>query len=80
MPDRIIRGDTYDIHYSGGRLADVYINGVPVECVPVRDYDFGTGKFGPDPTSAQIVKRVAAFLNPEDMPNYRELADFYRRA
>jgi len=71
--------DGYEIHYSGGRLADVYVNGVPVECVQVRDYDFATGEFGRTPSDAQIRSRVREFLSPDDMENYRELADFYNR-
>ncbi len=67
----------YVINYSGGRLADVEINGVAVECVQVRAYDFGTGEFGPEPTEDEIRASVAEFLNPDDMDNYRELARFY---
>ena len=80
MADKIIKTDQgYEIHYSGGRLADVVIDGIAVECIQVRDYDFRTGEFGRMPSDAQILKRVAAGLDPEDMPNYRELAQFYAR-
>jgi hypothetical protein len=68
----------YAINYDGGRLADVEIGGVAVECVQVRDYDFATGEFGAEPTRKQIRERVAELLDPEDMDNYRELARFYR--
>ncbi len=79
MQEKILEEMGYEIHYSGGRLADVVIEGVAVECVQVRDYDFGTGEFGKAPTNRQIRERVAKFLNPEDMGNYREMAEFYNR-
>lgn len=31
------------------------------------------------PSDKQIKAHVAAFLSPDDMPNYRELAQFYNR-
>ena len=80
MSDRIITTDQgYTISYAGGRLADVIIGGVAVECVQVRRYDFATGEFGPEPSDEEIRESVSEFLSPEDMPNYRELSDFYRR-
>ncbi len=74
---RISTTEGYVIDYSGGRLADVEINGVAVECVQVRAYDFASGTFGPEPTEDEIRAKVAEFLNPDDMDNYRELARFY---
>lgn len=69
----------YAIGYSGGRLADVLIDGVAVECVQVRAYDFATGKFGRTPSDDQIRRRVREFLSPDDMDNYRDMAQFYNR-
>jgi len=69
----------YQIRYSGGRLADVVIDGVVVECVQVRDYDFAGGTLGRMPTDEQIRRRVAQFLRPEDMDEYRAQAAFYNR-
>jgi hypothetical protein len=60
---RRVAGNGYEIHYEGGRLADVVIDGSPVECVQVRAYDFGTGKFGPEPTDSQIREKVREFLD-----------------
>jgi hypothetical protein len=80
MTEKLLSTDEgYSISYSGGRLADVIIDGIAVECVQVRDYNFATGKFGRMPSDAQIRARVRKFLNPSDMENYRELAAFYRR-
>lgn len=60
---RNISGNGYEIHYSGGRLADVVIDGSAVECVQVRDYDFATGQFTEEePTDSEIRYRVAAFI------------------
>ena len=59
----IIHCDEYDIDYSGGRLADVLVNGRPIECVEVRRYDFRSGEFTEAFPSADVVaERVAAFL------------------
>lgn len=78
MEDRkITTSDGYTINYAGGRLADVIINGVAVECVQVRDYGWEHGTFGPVPTDDEIRARVREFLNPDDMTNYEELARFY---
>jgi hypothetical protein len=60
----IIRCDGYDIDYSGGRLADVIVNGSPVECVEVRAYDFATGEFAePFPSAELVAERVQGFLD-----------------
>jgi hypothetical protein len=60
--ERHIAGDGYAIHYGGGRLADVVIDGSAVECVQVRDYNTRTGEFGPEPDDASIRASVAEFL------------------
>jgi hypothetical protein len=59
----IIRDRSYEIRYSGGRLADVYFGGEPIECVQVREYDFATGEFGPVPTRTQIKREVREFID-----------------
>jgi hypothetical protein len=59
----LIRGEAYDIDYSGGRLADVLLGGKPVECVEVRAYDWSSGEFlEPFPPAEIVAERVAAFL------------------
>ena len=63
MYDTIISTtEGYNIGYSGGRLADVLVNGHAIECVQVRDYDFATGEFGAYPSAAQIQERVREFI------------------
>jgi hypothetical protein len=60
----IIHRDGYDIDYSGGRLADVLVNGQPVECVEVRTYDFASGEFvEPFPSADLVAERVEGFLD-----------------
>ena len=67
--------DGYTIHYTGGRLADVLIGGHAVEAVPVRSEDGQHGRFTEaEPLEAEVCERVADWLNPEDMANYRESA------
>jgi hypothetical protein len=59
----VLKCDGYEIDYSGGRLADVMVNGAAVECVQVRGYDFATGEFTePYPTAEQLAERVEVFL------------------
>jgi hypothetical protein len=53
----------YDIDYSGGRLADVLVNGSAVECVEVRAYDWASGEFTePFPSADVVAERVEEFL------------------
>jgi hypothetical protein len=76
MSDRMIYTDAgYAISYHGGRLADVLINGHAVECVQVRRLIGSREGFAePEPTDDEIRERVAAFINPEDMGHYRDMA------
>jgi hypothetical protein len=59
----LIECDGYTIDYSGGRLADVLVNGSAVECVEVRAYDWGSGAFTePFPAPDVVAERVEAFM------------------
>lgn len=53
----------YEIHYEGGRLADVVVDGRAVETVQVRGYDWETGEFTePYPSGADIRESVSRFI------------------
>jgi hypothetical protein len=47
----------------------VIVNGEPVECVQVRDYDFATGEFTePFPSAEAVAERVRGSSNATDDP------------